>query len=231
MIKQIDQELSAWIVSLVGIKPSLTRPLDNDSQRGVNLYLLDLIDDTIRRSGDRPTNQPTLRYLVTTSDGKPEEAHDLLEQILFAALKSRDYEIELHPTDDQLWLTLGMFPRPYFLLRVPLPNELEPSTAPLVEGDLVVRGGAVVPFYGEIRTPGGIPLANVRIEMPNLFRSTTSDSVGKFVLSGVPAAPKEKMLLLKARKHQQTVIVEETGTEANPIQIEFNLKPETKLPV
>ncbi len=64
---------------------------------------------------------------------------------------------------------------------------------------------------------------NARVELPNLFRSATTDSKGRFTLAGVPAAPKEKTLLIKARKQEKSQVVQQTGTPDEPIIIHFDL--------
>ena len=83
--------------------------------------------------------------------------------------------------------------------------------------------GPIVPFYGLVLGPDEIPLVNARVELPNLFRSDTTDQRGRFTLAGIPAAPKEKTLLIKARGKEQTELVQQTGTPDEPIVIHFEI--------
>lgn len=226
MIKEIDERLVAWAEGVIGQgnQVSLAPPGEGDNL-SVNLYLLELVDDPMRHSGANLPNQPVLRYLVTTQAADPKDAHNLLAALLYAAMESTDYEIDLDPVPTQLWSAFDIPPRPAFILKAPLPHEWKGRPAQLVrQPEPELAGGApVVPLYGLVLGPNDIPLMNARVELPNLFRSATTDSKGRFTLAGVPAAPKEKTLLIKARKREKTEVVQATGTPAEPVIIHFDL--------
>jgi hypothetical protein len=98
LIDQIDDRLIAWVeATLDGITPTLTAPTAGDGARGVNLYLLEMVNDLLRHHTQRPHTQPALRYLVTTSDPDPKAAHRLLGALVFAAMDHEEFEVELEP--------------------------------------------------------------------------------------------------------------------------------------
>lgn len=226
MIKEIDEGILAWAESIVGKgnQVSLAPPTDGDSL-SVNLYLLELVNDPMRRSGSNLPNQPALRYLVTTHASDPKDAHNLLAALLYAAMESSEYEVDLEPVPSQLWPAFNIAPRPAFILQALLPHGGKERPAPLVrqlEPDLHSTT-PVVPLYGLVLGPQEVPLMNARVELPNLFRSATTDSKGRFTLLGVPAAPKEKTLLIKAHKREKSEVVQQTGTPHDPVIIQFDL--------
>jgi hypothetical protein len=167
LIDQIDEELIKWVRNTTGedVIPSLAAPTDSDAL-SVNLYLLEVVDDPMRRSGAKLPNQPTLRYLVTTHAREPKDAHSLLAALLYAALESQEYEVDLEPVPSHLWSAFNIAPRPAFILQAPLPREWKGRPAKWVrqpEPDME-SGAPVVPLYGLVLGPNDIPLMNARVD-------------------------------------------------------------------
>lgn len=224
MIDQIDDHLIAWVkATLGGITPTLTAPTSGDGARGVNLYLLDLVNDPLRQHTQRPRVQPALRYLVTTSDPDPKAAHRLLGALVFAALEHEEFEVELDPAPAQLWQAFNLAPQPSFLLRVPLPHERVPVELPLVRQPAAAEEVTTTIFYGLLLGPESIPLAGARIELPALARATSTDGQGRFQFVGLPVAPHPKRFHILARGRTLDLSVTETGTPAAPVIITFDL--------
>jgi hypothetical protein len=223
LIDQVDERISDWIHSLTNLMPSFALPEGKPKELGVFIYLLDVVDDPLRRNTTRPPVQPVLRYLVSTAAADPKQAHQLLGQLLNAALDNGEFEVELGPLSEKIWPSLGMPPRPAFILRAALPREFPPSDAKLVTLGAELGGSPVVDFFGLVLGPGRTPLAGARIEVPNLYRYAYADSRGRFRLAGVPAAPKEKTLLLKAKRKQQLFTVAETGTPEEPVVLTIEI--------
>ena len=224
MIDQIDERLSAWVEGVLGgIKPQLTPPKDADGTLAVNLYLLELVDDPLRRNTTRPPLQPALRYLVTTYADEPKDAHRLLGMLVYAAFAHTEFEVELKPLPHNSWSAFKIAPRPAFILRVPLPHEWPTLTVPLVREGATTQGVAMVSFFGRLLGPNRIPLANARIQVPDLQRYAHTDAHGNFILSGIPAAPRLKTLQIMARQRTMTVRLAATGSEAQPVEILFDL--------
>jgi hypothetical protein len=226
MIDQIDASLINWVKKTIGenATPSLLAPSDSEPP-SVSLYLLEVVNNPFPRSGDNSPYQPTLRYLVTTHAKEPQDAHRLLAALLYAAFERPEYEVELEPIPHDLWAAFQIAPRPAFILRTTLPREWKGRPAKLVrQPEPVMDSSApVVPFYGLVLGPGDIPLMNARIELPNLFRSATTDRKGRFTLAGVPAAPRQKTLIIKARRQEIIEVIQQTGTADEPVVIHFDL--------
>lgn len=224
MIDLIDKKLNEWVGTVVqGVQPSFSPPTDADDTLAISLYLLELVDDPRRHNTGRPKLQPSLRYLVTTRAGEPQDAHRLLGVLFYAALDHPEYEVELEPVDTQLWSAFGIAPRPAFILRLPLPHEWKLPELPLVSQGVSTGMRELVTLYGRVLGPGDTPLARARVELPNLNRSAHTGPNGRFTLTGVPAAPAAKSLLIAARGREQLFTVKETGSEAAPEIFRFDI--------
>lgn len=224
MIDKVDDNLSNWVETILGgLKPSLAAPTEANGTLVVNLYLLELVDDPLRRNTSRPPLQPALRYLVTSSAEEPKDAHRLLGTLLMAALNNPSYEVELEPVPHNTWSAFKIAPRPSFILRVPLEREWPISTVPLVTEGAATQGAPMLDMHGVLLGPNDVSIANGRIEIPNLYRYTYTDSKGRFQLNGVPASPRVKTLRIMARNRELTVHVAETGTPDQPVSLKFDL--------
>ncbi|HEX7973478.1 MAG TPA: carboxypeptidase-like regulatory domain-containing protein [Anaerolineales bacterium] len=223
MIEQVDEQLTAWVESVVsGIKPSLAAPTDAEDSLAVSVYLLEMVDDPQRRLSERPLLQPVLRYLVTTSAGDPKDAHHLLSVLFYAALDNPNFDVELEPVSSQIWTAFRILPRPAFILRVPLDHEWPASQPPRVR-QVAAKSTIPANFFGLVLGPGDIPLALVQVDYPALNRSTYTDPQGRFVLGGVPPAPQEKKLILRAKGLEQAETLQETGSPDSPVVIHFSI--------
>lgn len=223
MIDQVDERISDWILSLMNLTPSLALPEGKPEEPEVFIYLLDVVDDPLRRNTNRPPTQPVLRYLVCTAASDPKQAHQMLGELLNAALDHPEFEVELGPLSEKVWPALGVTPRPAFILRAALPREFPPSQIKLVTRGAELGGSPLVDFFGLVHGPGQVPIAGARVEVPNLYRYAYADGRGRFRLPGVPAAPKEKVLLLQAKQQQQLFTVAETGTPEEPVVLTMQI--------
>jgi len=250
MIDQIDAKLSKWVEGVVaGVHPSFAPPSDAEDGLAVSLYLLEIADDPLRHSTGHPTIQPSLRYLVTTRAGEPQDAHHLLGLLFYAARKTPEFEVELERVDTELWSAFGLAPRPAFILRLPLPDEWpapQPEKAFLVTQELVPEVGVLVPLYGLVVGPNDTPLASARVEMIALWeqpenpshlqevplttnytqleRAAYTGPKGRFTLPGIQAAPTSKTILVRARNQEQIFIVIETGMPDAPVTFRLKLE-------
>jgi hypothetical protein len=250
MIDQIDARLTKWVEEVVtGVRPSFAPPSDAEDGLAISLYLLEIADDPLRHSTGHPTIQPSLRYLVTTRAGEPQDAHHLLGLLFYAAKKHPEFEVELEKVDTELWSAFGIAPRPAFILRLPLPDEWptpQPEKAPPVTQELAPVAGELVPLYGLVVGPNDTPLASVRVEMivlwerpenpahlqevplttnySQLERAAYTDRKGRFTLPGIQAAPAAKTLLVRARGQEQIFIVRETGAPEAPVVFPIRLE-------
>jgi hypothetical protein len=224
MIDQIDAGLTKWVEGVVaGVRPSFAPPSDAEDGLAISLYLLEIVDDPRRQHSGRPKLQPSLRYLVTTRAGEPQDAHRLLGVLFYAALDNPDYEVELDRVDTELWSALGIAPRPAFILRLPLPHEWTLPELPLVTQGPVTSITGLATLYGQVLGPGDIPLAGARVELANLNRWVTTGRRGRFALAGVPPAPAPKTVLITARGREHFSTTCETGSEEAPVIFTFDL--------
>lgn len=223
MINQINDILSAWVISLAGGRePSFQMPAQPEGKLTVHLYLMELSDDARRHNTGRPPIQPSLRYLLTTSAKDIRSAHELLGVLLFSALENPNFEVEFEPASSPLWVALQTPPRPAFVVRVPLTHEWPPLSGYRVE-DVSVGLHGLVWLYGQVVGPGSVPLAQARIDLENLNKYAYTDSRGRFTIPGVPAATNKKTLIVTARGCEQVFTCEGTGSIDSPVVFSMDI--------
>lgn len=223
MIDQVDKRLRDWTQSSQpGIEVTFGEPSDVKEGMGVNLYLFDLVNSPPARGNNRPPMQVALRYLVTVWAAKPEEAHHLLGNLIFAAMDNTEFEIELDPIPVALWRALGTAPRPAFVIRVPLRRDRPEPERRLVRAPLVVRQSPMRSVEGTVVGPGDIPIANARVELPGLGRYTRTDSKGRFAFSAVPTEPSPKLLVVKAKGKEMSVSPAEAAPDGEQLVIRLH---------
>jgi hypothetical protein len=225
MIDQIDRRLTAWIGGILDqVDVSLAPPEAAETARGVGLYLMELVQSPPARGTRRPPLMMTLRYLVTTKAAKPEDAHQMLGDLVVAALENSEFEVEQEPLPLALWTSLGIAPRPSFVLRVPFIHERPEKLAPLVRKPIVIKHLALRSLEGQILGPEDIPLMNARVELPALELFTTTDSKGRFHFSSVPAMPGARLLRVRAKGQEFSINTEQAGSEDDPLVIHLQLE-------
>jgi hypothetical protein len=223
MIDQVDRNLEDWIGHIVeAAVVSLLAPGDAVEHRGIGLYLIEILQTPPPRGTRRPPLQITLRYLVTSWDKDPREAHRLLGDLLFAAMEHPDFEVEQDPLPIQIWMSLGVAPRPCFVLRVPLRLQRPEKPIPLVRQSLLVKTSTLRRLTGRVLGPQDTPIMNARVEVPSLLLSTQTDFGGRFALPGLPADPSTVVLRVKARGQTVTVQADVGVLNGEPLVIRFS---------
>jgi hypothetical protein len=227
MIDETDRQLIDWIGGkLHQTKVSLAPPAETETTEGVGLYLMELVHSQPARTARRPPLLMTLRYLVTTHAAKPEDAHQMLEDLLVDAFEKQKFEVEQEPLPLAVWSALGIAPRPAFVLRMPFKYEPEEKLAQRVKTSMVVQQVPLRSFSGQIvgPEPEKIPLMNVRVELPRLELSTNTDSKGKFSFSAVPAMPGPRLLRVLAKGQEFLINTEHDGSDRDPLVIPLKLE-------
>jgi hypothetical protein len=126
MIDEVDQRLKAWVSEVAGDLPvSFAAPDRSQPKPGINLYLLDLGAAPPARSVRRVPLQFTVCYLITVTADTPERAHHALGELVFSALETPEFEVDLGAIPVELWMALGLPPQPAFRLRLPVRRELK----------------------------------------------------------------------------------------------------------
>lgn len=226
MAEEFDERLRSWISGEIpGAEVSLAAPKGQPGGRGVGVYLLELMQSPPPSTNRRPPLQLALRYLITAWSDKPEDAHQILVQLIFAAMENKDFQVELEPIPLTVWTAFGVPPQPSFVLRVPLRQERPQPQTKLVR-ELRIQSSPVVSFHGLLLGPGDVPLSDCRIEMPALRLSTCTDYKGRFYFPSVPAAG-NKQLLVKAKGRELPVDSEDNHSDSRtPLVIHFSLVEE-----
>ncbi len=225
MIDQIDGRLSEWIKTILKeAEVSLGPPGASTAPRSVGLYLLELIQTPLARGKRRPPIQIKLRYLVTTHAADTKEAHQMLGDLLVAALRDPEFEVEQDPLPITLWTALNVAPRPSFVLRVPYNLERPEKVAPPVLQPLVIKSSGLSSLSGQVLGPRNIPIMDARVELPALQLYTNTDSKGRFRFSTVPAEPYPKLLRVRAKGQEFSINTEQAASAGKPLVIHLRLE-------
>jgi hypothetical protein len=223
MAFELDERLKDWVGSIVQQADfSLGTPVMKKDGRGVGAYLLDILQTPPASTSKRPPLQLALRYLITSWSETPEEAHQMLVDLMFAAMDNLDFQVESQPIPLEVWTAFGVAPQPSFILRVPMRMERpEPSTK-LVREPMKIQSSPIMAFHGLLLGPREIPLSHCRIEFPALNLSTSTDYQGRFHFPGIPAAGR-KQFLVKAKGFELPVHVEDNHPDREaPLVIHFS---------
>jgi len=223
MAEEFDMRLKDWVGTVLeGVDVSLTPPEDQRSGRGVGLYLLELVQSPLPSTNKRPPLQLVLRYLITAWSDKPEDAHQMLVALMFAAMENKDFQVELEALPMTVWTAFGVPPRPSFILRAPLRQERPQPQTKLVREPLRVESSPIIGLHGLLLGPGDVPLADCRIEIPALHISTSTDHRGRFYFPAVPASG-AKQLVVKAKGFELPVVSKQNYPDSRtPLVIHFS---------
>jgi hypothetical protein len=200
-----QDQLEAWVRGVSDADISFDLPsAAPGTGTGIGLYLLELRGQ-LPLSPARPDRQQVeLGYLVTTWAQAPEEAHQLLIDLCFAAMDQPGMEVELEPPEVQLWQALGVPPQPCFRVNVPLRRErAAPETRPVLK-PLVIDSAALATIRGVVQTRDEVAVPEARVEIPQLGRAATTDRKGSFRLDGVPDDTRPLRIRVRARGREVT---------------------------
>ena len=210
MIEIIGKEIKDWIGSVItGAEVVLGLPEGNAQSAQIGLYLMDLSRRNCARVGKLPPFKIDLRYLVTVRSPRPEEAHRLLGELIFAALQktekeSPEFEVVIEPLPVEAWAVLGAAPQPSFFLQAPLRHERPEPKVPLVREPVVLQPSPMRTLSGVVYGPGGMPIMGARIELLSTGVAARTDDKGRFRFVGAPANAQLK-LLVQAKGQQQEI--------------------------
>ena len=225
MIDKIDGRLSDWIKTILkDAEVSLGPPSASTAGRTVGLYLLDLTQTPPARGKRRPPIQIKLRYLVTTHAADTKQAHQMLGDLLVAALKDPEFEVEQEPLPMTLWTALSVAPQPSFVLRVPYNVEQPEKIAPPVLEPLIIKESGLSTLSGQVLGPKDIPIMDARVELPALQIYTNTDSKGRFRFATVPADPYPKLLRVRAKGQEFSINTEQAASAGKPLVIHLRLE-------
>ena len=223
LVEDVDQRLKDWVGTvLTAAAVSLSPPVDQGVEPLVGLYLLDLHPSPPAKGPRRRPLQILLRYLVTTSAEHPEEAHSMLWTLVFAAMEEPGFEVDLEPVSASLWTAFGTFPRPAFVLRLPLRFARPQEDVKFVQAPIEMQHSPMAGMGGVLMGPNDIPIANARVELPAQHLTTRTDAQGRFWFAAVPAQPTVKRFRIQARGRDFAVEAEHQAGDQEPLIIHIN---------
>jgi len=225
MIDKVDQRLSEWISSVLtkDVEVSLLPPGGPGDKKMVGLYLKDILPSAPTRGSRRPPLQVLLRYLVTCRAKTQAEAHNMLGQLLFAAMEHPEYEIELEPVPAEAWTAFGSIPLPSFMLCLPLRLERPEAPVRLIRSPIEVNQSPLASMEGTILGPEQTPLTNARVELSTHNLVTRTDIKGRFIFPAVPSEPAKKKLRMIARGRELFKEIDYTKIKKEPLIIHFDV--------
>ncbi len=223
MAFELDERLKDWMSTVIQKADfSLTAPGTKKDGRGVGAYLLELVQSPPASTSRRPPLQLLLRYVITAWSDTPEDAHQILVDLMFAAMENPDFQVEQEPVPLIVWTAFGIPPQPSFVVRVPMRMERPEPVTKLVRQPMKIQSSPIVGFHGVLLGPGDVPLSHCRVELPALNLSASTDYEGRFHFPGVPAAGK-KQFLVKAKGFELPVQSEENHPDSEtPLVIHFS---------
>jgi Pvc16 N-terminal domain len=187
LIEVIDWRLKDWVSSVIENVLVSFRTPGAETADSVGLYLMELREKKPPSTGTRPPLQLSLRYLVTARATEPEQAHNLLGRLVFAAMENPEFTVQLEPVPAAVWSAFGVPPQPCFLLDVPLRQERPMPAVGLVRQPLIVSTAPLTAFRGIVMGDGDIPLSGARVEVPAMRLFAVTDRKGVFHFDALPA--------------------------------------------
>jgi hypothetical protein len=155
------------------------------AERCVGLYCFELAPATT------PARQPlslqfNARFLITSVGADAATAADDLAALAFAALEEPGLEVDLEPLPMQAWTAFGLPPRPSFTITAPVrQTRLSRPARPVREAVLRLQP-ATAPLHGVLLAHDETPIADARIDLPALGRSTRTAADGTFAFGSLP---------------------------------------------
>jgi hypothetical protein len=224
LIDGIDNALKTWIVSALGdVDVSLEPPGACPHDGCVSLYLLDMQHAPPATRGRSKIFSLSLRYLVTTWDEDPLEAHRRLGELATRVAEHPDYDIDLDALPVDIWPAFGVPPRPAFVLRAPCVPERALPAVDLIREPPIVRAHPLGRFEGILLGPGDLPVVGARVELPAFGRHAVSDRRGYFCLTAVPLEPARKQLRIRAKGRDLATTTEHRPDQPGPVTIHLDL--------
>jgi hypothetical protein len=225
MIDEVDQRLKAWVGEVAGDMPvSFAAPDRSLREHGVSLYLLELGAAPPTRSMRRVPLQFSVCYLITVRAEMPERAHQLLGELVFAALEAPDFEVDLTPIPAELWTALRVPPQPAFRVRLPVRRERPEPNLRRVRFPLVTHTVPNEVLLGRVVGPGDVPIPGALVELPALKLSTRTDARGGFRFPLVPSLESVGRLEVRAKGEVLQVGAEAFVAEEGQLVIRMPLK-------
>lgn len=224
MIVELDDQIVAWVQEVVrgDVAVTLDAPSDDLAGEGVSLALLGFDEQKPMRGPNRPPVAFRGRYLVTTWAEQTRRAHELLSQVLEAALDHEDTTIDYDPIALDQWSAFGCRPRPAFSLSLLATKARAIHPAKLVRTPLRVALTTTRVLRGVVQGPESIPLAGAVASIPTLNLTARADPRGRFRFDAVPADQSFELVVTAKGRTQKLALTPADGRE--PVRVQFELE-------
>lgn len=205
MLDDTSQALLDWAVDVTGLPDPTLSLLDSPAETPrVSIVLLDFAEHPPLRGNGRTPLQFFARYLVTVSAPEPQQAHRALGDLIFAALESSTYEVDLQPIDTAYWAASGLSPQPAFALRVPVRRTRAETLAPQVREPISIQAAPLRVIEGVVTAPGDVPIPGARVEILSSGASPAStDRSGRFQMT-IGDLKDDQTVRISAKNHSMT---------------------------
>jgi hypothetical protein len=222
MADPVDRLITEWAKSVhPEVTCTLAAPAAQNAGRGVSVYLMDVLHAPAHVTAKPSPLQLSLRYLVTAWAETPEDAHQLLADLAFAALGNVEFQLEREPVPPAVWTAFGVPPAPAFVVRVPLRQERTQPAPKLVRERIQLSTTTMVQLHGVVLGPDDTPIADSRVDIPAMSLSTRADYRGRFLFSSVPSQG-PTTLRVRAKGRELTIRCEGSfPDEKDPLVIHF----------
>ncbi|MBW3577857.1 MAG: carboxypeptidase-like regulatory domain-containing protein [Actinobacteria bacterium] len=222
-VRHVEEALREWAQSVLGPVTISREEPGSAADADVVLYPLALSPrQELRDAGHREPLRFGLRCLVLTQG---EDAAGRLQELLVTALQVPDWDVDLGALPPEVWLALGVPPRPSFVVDVEVTVPRPKPQVSLVVRPLAVDLSAVGTLEGRIVGPGSVPIPHARIELVGLDRRAYSDERGHFGFPSVPRGEGQQRFRISA-KGRQFVATADVATDGEPLVIRCEMQEE-----
>lgn len=227
-VERATAELTGWLSAATGtlVRPGpptepTTEPTAEQPEAVLFAWPIELLPEPEgRQVGARPPFRCRVRQLVLAAGPDP-TATRLLDRALTAAVQPGAPEVRLGPLPPELWLALGLAPRPALLFDVAVRIDRPVPAPPLVRSPLRIEESAIRGLSGTVIGPQDVPMADLRVELPATGAYVHTNSRGEFGFSNVPAQDRTRLRIVgKGRRYETEVDSRDTD---HPI-IRFDLE-------
>ena len=221
MIADAATDLAAWVADSVAPTPVHSGPpdhsVDDSATASICCYLLSISPRDGTRGLRRGPLYFDLTYLIAPSAADPIEALRLLDTLLGALADRADVELVSGPLDPQLWLALGVPPRPALALRTVARMDRPQSMAPPVRVPMILRTEGVRPLHGRLVSSTGISIASAEIHVAGIEAPVRTGSDGRFSFPAVSASEPPSTFEVYARGLRYEVAAEPALDASVPV--------------
>ena len=189
-IIDIDMLLVEWAKSVVfddEITISLAPPVFHDDIKKpqIHFYLIEINPAIMQTATRRSSLRVMLGYLVTVYSSDIQQAHVILNDLIFSAMSHELFDVDFEPATTDIWTVTGQLPQPSFMIRVPVTHERTYDTQ-LVRKPPVFNTIDKSVLKGTVLGPDDIPLTQAQVELPDLNQHMMTGYDGRFHFSSVP---------------------------------------------